>query len=225
MTSGQILIVSDDAEFVRAISARWRTEKEVPAITAVSMNVSGQTSPADYALVIVGPLREGTPLPAMPTLLLDSTVCAVGDLPSLALVRVKHGDWLLLPEYTGWAEALLSVAREVLRRSSAEKRAREAELTCCAQQQFSVLGRSLLEARPDMVNVLTSLLGNAELILLSEEPLPAECQEQVRTIRAMALRLNETVQRLSSLGNEMELSERKSQLETREIHALEARKA
>jgi hypothetical protein len=37
----------------------------------------------------------------------------------------------------------------------------------------------------------------------------------------MALRLNEIVQRLSSIENEMELSERKSHLETPEMHIAE----
>jgi hypothetical protein len=222
MSSGQILIVSDDAEFVRTISARWRKEKDSPSITAVSANVSGQANPSGYLLVVVGPLRGGAALPQAPALNLDSTVCAVGDLGSLQSVRARHADWLLLPEYPGWTEALLSVVREVLRRTSAEKRAREAELTNHAHQRFGVLGRSLLEARPGMVNALTSLLGNADLILLSEQPLPAECREQVRTIRTMALRLNEMVQRLSSLESEMELNDRKSQVETREIRMVEA---
>jgi hypothetical protein len=222
MSSGQILIVSDDAEFVRAISARWRKEKDSPSITAVSSNVSGQANPSGYLLVVVGPLRRNAALPEAPALHLDSTVCVVGDLGSLESVRTRHADWLLLPEYPGWTEALLSVVREVLRRTTAEKRAREAELTNHAHQRFGVLGRSLLEARPGMVNALTSLLGNADLILLSEEPLPAECREQVRTIRTMALRLNEMVQRLSSLESEMELNDRKSQVETREIRMVEA---
>jgi hypothetical protein len=225
MTPGQILIVSDDAEFVRSLLARWRTEKDSPAITAVSMNVSGQACPSGYALVVVGPLRQGAVLPSAPALHLDSTVCAVGDVGSLASVRARHADWLLLPEYSGWTDALLSVAREVLRRTAAEKRAREAEFTNLVQQRFSVLGRSLLESRPGIVNALTSLLGNADLILLSEEPLPAECREQVRTIRTMALRLNEMIQRLSSLGSEMELNDRKSQVETQEIRMAGAPKA
>ena len=225
MTSGQILIVSDDAEFVRTLLSRWRTEKDSPAITAVSTNVSAQASPSGYALVVLGPLRQGAALPSSSVLHLDSTVCVVGDVASLALIRARHADWLLLPEFPGWTEALLSIAREVLRRTAAEKRALDAEFTNLAQQRFGILGKSLLEARPGMVNALTSLLGNADLILLSEEPLPAECREQVRTIRTMALRLNEMVQRLSSLGSEMELNERKSQLETQETRMAGARRS
>ena len=225
MTSGQILIVSEDAEFVRTLSARWRKEKDAPSITAVSTNVSEQAIPSGYALIVVGPLREGAALPPASSLHLDAPVCVVGDVKSLAAVHMKHADWLVLPEFPGWTEALLSVAGEVLRRTTAEKRARDAERSICALQRFSVLGKSLLEARPGMVNALTSLLGNADLILLSGEPLPAECREQVKTIRTMALRLNEMVQRLSSLENEMELNERKSHVETSEMAMAEARKS
>jgi hypothetical protein len=155
----------------------------------------------------------------------DSVVCAVGDEESLKLVRAAHSDWLLLPDCPGWATILYSLAGEVLRRTAAEARAREAEITNLSQRRFGVLGKFLLEARPGMVNALTSLLGNADLILLSEQPLPDHCREHVRTIHTMALRLNEIVQRLSSIENEMELSERKSHLETREIRRAESSEA
>ena len=224
MTSGQILIVSENAEFVRVLSARWRKEKDSPSITAVSTNASGQANPSGYALIVVGPLRDGAGLPKGMSRHVDSTVCVVGDAGSLASVHSRHADWLLIHESPGWTEALISMAREVLRRTTAEKRARDAELSIYALQRFSVLGRSLLEVRPGMINALTSLLGNADLILLSGEPLPVECREQVRTIRTMALRLNEMVQRLSSLENEMELNDRKSQVETSENAMAEARK-
>src|SRR6202790_2060969 len=214
MTPGQILIVSDDSEFVRSLVSRWRREKDSRAITAVSTGVSRQASSSGYELIVVGPLRECTALPAGPAVHPDSVVCAVGDPESLEVVRAVHGNWLLLPECPGWTKILFSLAGEVLRRTAAEKRAREAEITNLSQKRFGVLGKSLLEARPGMGNALTSLLGNADLILLSEEPLPENCREHVRTIHTMALRLHEIVQRLSSIENEMELSERKSHVET-----------
>ena len=216
MTPGQVLIVSDDSEFVRALAARWRSEKDAPAFTAVSLAVSQQASPAGYDIVVVGPLRGRTALPTGPAVHPDSVVCVVGDPESLELVRAAHADWLLLPECPGWAGIFFSLAAEVLRRKAAESRARESEMTNLSQRRFGILGKSLLEARPGMVNALTSLLGNADLILLSEEPLPDQCRENVRTIHTMALRLSEIVQRLSSIENEMELSERKSHLETPE---------
>ena len=224
MTSAQILIVSDDSEFVRSLAARWQMEKDSPAITAVSSGVSRQASSSGYDLIVVGPLRKCTALPEGPAVHPDSAVCAVGDEESLKLVRAVHGNWLLLPECPGWTRILFSLAGEVLRRTAAETRAREAETSNLSQKRFGVLGKSLQEARPGMVNALTSLLGNADLILLSQEPLPDHCRENVRTIHNMALRLNEIVQRLSSIENEMELSDGKSHLETPEMRMAESSK-
>jgi hypothetical protein len=224
MTPEQVLIVSDDSEFVRSLVSRWRKEKTSPVITAVSSGVSGQASTAGYEIVVIGPLRKCTALPAGPAVHPDSVVCAVGDTESLEVVRAAHSDWLLLPECPGWTKILFSLAGEVLRRTAAEMRAREAEIMNLSQKRFGILGKSLLEARPGMVNALTSLLGNADLILLSEERLPGHCRENVRTIHTMALRLNEIVQRLSSIENEMELSERKSHLETPERPLAESSK-
>jgi len=217
MSSGQILIVSDDAEFVRTVSARLRAQEFAPAITALTLNICEQANPAGYALIVVGPIRNLTDVSAVLSLRLDSAVCAVGDLESVAAVRTRYPDWLPLPEYPGWTDVLLSMAREVLRRTAAEGRARDAERQTVSQQRFGILGRSLMEARPGMVNALTSLLGNADLLLLADDPIPRECREQVRTIHTMALRLKEIVQRLSSVESEMELSEGKSQVETREL--------
>jgi len=59
MTSGQILVVSDDTEFVRALSACWRKENHSLSMTAVSSRVGGQADSSGYLLVVVGPLREG----------------------------------------------------------------------------------------------------------------------------------------------------------------------
>jgi hypothetical protein len=217
MTPGQILIVSDDPEFVRALTSRWRMERNPPAITSISTTASVQAGSTGYAVIVVGPLR-GRALPPQPsTIYVDAVVCAVGEEETLKIAGAMHSSWLLIPEFPGWTNILFSLAGEVMRRIAAETRAREAELTNLSQRRFGVLGKSLLDARPGMVNALTSLLGNADLVLLSEDPLPDHCREHVRTIHTMALRLNEIVQRLSSVENEMELSERKSHPETPEM--------
>jgi hypothetical protein len=221
MNPGQILVISDDSKFVQSLTARWREEGDPPAITAVSTEVSRQASPSGFELVVVGPLRQGSMLHISPAFAIDALVCVVGELDCLKKVRSKHGDWLLLPEFPGWTRILISLAREVSRRKSAEARARDAEIANLSERRFGVLGKSLLEARPGMINALTSLLGNADLILLSDEELPPDCREPVRTIHRMALRLNEVVQRLTSLENELELNERKSHLETPEMRIAE----
>ena len=92
MTPGQILIVSDDSEFVRSSTSRWRMEKDPPTLTAVSSGASRQASSSGYEFVVVGPLRECTALPAGPAVHPDSVVCAVGDEESLDLVRAVRSD-------------------------------------------------------------------------------------------------------------------------------------
>ena len=225
MTPGQILIVSDDSEFVRALVTRWRAEKDCPAITTVSTEASREASSSAFAMVVVGPLRNGTAPPQGPLLQSDAAVCAVGDEESLKVARAAHSAWLFVPECPGWTRILFSLAGEVQRRTAAETRAREAEIANVSQRRFGLLGKSLQEARPGMVNALTSLLGNADLMMLSEEPLPEQCREQVSTIHTMALRLHEIVQRLASVENELELAERKSHVETRAMARAETLEA
>jgi hypothetical protein len=58
-------------------------------------------------------------------------------------------------------------------------------------------------------NALTSVLGNAELLLL-EPGLPAPVLAQADTIRNMALRLHEVFQRFSSIEKELNVVARES---------------
>jgi hypothetical protein len=219
MSAPSVLVLSDDPEFVREFVSRWEMERGAPPITVVSTEMWKQASVIGHTLVIVGFLRKSSPPAVVPELGCDTTVCVVGDSIRLPSIRSAHPDWLTILEQPGWPETLISFAKEVLRRIAAEKQAREAERTCLAQQRLATVGESLLTARPGMVNALTSLLGNADLLLLSDEPFSDGSLEQVRTIHKMALRLNEIIQRLSSLTNEMELNEIESQRETREIQA------
>ena len=222
MNPSPVLVVSDDVEFIREFVSRWEMERDAPSITVVSTEMWKQASLIGYALIVVGFLRQNSATVLAPTFQCDTAVCVVGDPVKLSSIRNAHPDWLTIIEQAGWPNTLLSFAKEVLRRVAAEKQARDAENTCISQQRLATLGQSLLTARPGMVNALTSLLGNADLLLLADEPLSAGGMEQIRTMHKMALRLNEILQRLSSLANEMELTESESQRETSEIHGVGA---
>jgi len=67
-----------------------------------------------------------------------------------------------------------------------------------------------LEVRHNLNNALTSVLGNSDLILLDAPELPPAMRNQVETIRNMGMRMNEIMQRFSSLQKEMELVEQQS---------------
>jgi hypothetical protein len=75
----------------------------------------------------------------------------------------------------------------------------------------------MLEVRPSVNNALTSILGNADLLLLEPEQVTGECRNQIRTVHAMALRLHEIMQRFSSLAAAMRAGEKESQADTETV--------
>ena len=77
-------------------------------------------------------------------------------------------------------------------------------------EKEAALGSYMLEVRHNVNNALTSILGNCELALLEPESLTPTLRAQFETIRNMGLRLNEIMQRFSSLQKEMELIHQQS---------------
>jgi len=101
------------------------------------------------------------------------------------------------------------IGSEILRRRHAESRAVEAEKICAAAQAEATLGRYMVGMRTNINNALTTVLGNAEL-LVHEPGLPATMAAQADALRNMALRLNEVFQRFSSLEKELVVAARES---------------
>ena len=115
---------------------------------------------------------------------------------------------MILTQYEGWLDALVLLATEVLRRVDAVTRARRAEQSAASVQMNATLGRYMLEMRHNLNNALTSVLGNSELLLLEPGALSAPVRDQIDTIRTMALRIHEIVQRFSSLETELKCAHR-----------------
>ncbi len=71
--------------------------------------------------------------------------------------------------------------------------------------------------RHDFSNLLTSVLGNSELLLDETGDLPELARDQIQTIHATALQIHEIMQRFSSLAIEMQVAEKESQDETHRL--------
>jgi signal transduction histidine kinase len=112
-------------------------------------------------------------------------------------------------EPQSWAVTAGLLGREILHRGQAEGRAHESEKMRAAAEADATLGRYMAEMRHNVNNALTSILGNAELLLL-EPGLPANVLAQADTIRNMALRLHEVFQRFSSIEKELAVAARES---------------
>lgn len=217
MSQASVLIVSDDAEFARTAAARWQSGAHAPEVTLVTSDLWRASSGTGYDLIIVGPIRHGkcasilSSLDANPS---TAVVCIPENENELAGLRKQYSHVLVIPKHDGWPETLILLSGEALRRVSALNRAQRAERVAVEAQRHAVLGRYMLEMRPGINNALTSAIGNADLLLLEPGQLSPECREQIRTIHAMALRLNEVMRRFSSLAAELRAGEKESQAET-----------
>jgi len=225
LSHASVLIVSDDTEFARSVAARWHAERHVPEITLVTSDVWHGSSAASYDLVILGPVRDGknsTILSALRSYPNVTAVCVSDDDKEISLLQSEYPHVQIVPRQDGWSSTLILVAGEVLRRVQAVARAQRAERLAIESQAHAALGRYMLEMRPSVNNALTSVLGNADLLLLDAESIHPDAREQIRTIHTMALRLNEIIQRFSSVAAEMRAGEKESQAETSTVSQISA---
>lgn len=210
-----VLIISDDVDFSRSITARWQTERNVPAFTILSGDLWPRTV-EDFEVAIVGPLRRELLSVIIEPLHLTSQplFCLCEDAAVAQLVRERWPRTTVLQRSENWLDSLVLVGNEAIRRALAETRARTAESTCESLERQATLGRYMLEMRHSLNNALTSLLGNSDLLLLEPGVLSAQSRSQIETIRNMTLRIHEVMQRFSSLEKEMNVVAQQAERES-----------
>jgi len=202
------LIISDDADFSRRVTARWQMERIVPTFTLLSGDLWPRFAVDTFDVAIVGDLRRDILSVVLEPL--HSTAqpifCVCRDRQTAQLVHERWPRISILRRDENWLEALVLAACEALHRARAEARARAAEFTCAALERQATLGRYMLEMRHNLNNALTSVLGNSDLLLLAPGMLSAPARAQIETIRNMTLRIHEVLQRFSSLEKEMNVA-------------------
>lgn len=216
LNHASVLIVSDDTEFARTVAASWHAEKHVPEITVVAGDLWNPSGASAYALVIIGPVETGKSREILSAswALSAAVVHVAHDEKEADSLRSEQPHLLVIPRNDGWTRTLIAVSTEALRRIEAVSRAQRAERQAIEAQHYAMLGRYMLQMRPSINNALTSVVGNADLLLLEPGTVSAGSREQIQTIHNMALRLNEIMQRFSSLASEVRASEKESQPET-----------
>ena len=210
-----VLIIADDADFPRDLLARWQMERMVPAFTVMSTDLfHGALGSFDVA--IIGPVRNGCLASILKNM--DTgphpVICVLESTAQLQGVRAEHPRLLLMQQHEGWLDTLVLLASECLKRVDLTARVRKAEQAAAIHARNAALGRYMLDNRHGFNNLLTSVLGNSELLLAECPSLPETAHEQLDTVHKMALHMHEIMQRFSSIAIEMQVTEKESQDET-----------
>jgi signal transduction histidine kinase len=235
-----VLIIADDVDFSRRVTARWQMERTIPTFTMLSGDLWPRFAVDSFDVAIVGDLRRE--LLSVVLEPLNSAgqpiFCVCKDSATAELVRQRwprvsivraglRGPGLresgLRDDLRGeenWLEILVPSACEAVHRSRAEARARAAESACAQLEREATLGRYMLEMRHGLNNALTSVLGNSDLLLLEPGSLSAQARAQIETVRNMTLRIHEVLQRFSSLEKEMNVAAREAERDSGKSYAV-----
>ena len=217
MDQSTVLIISDDADFSRAVMDRWQGERNAPAFTLMSGDICRDLDADGFDLAVVGPVRPDI-LPAVFKALepAGNPVVFVGDgTQSTHKARQMQPRINILQQHEGWLDALVLVSTEVLRHGQTLARAQRAEQSVKSLERQAALGRYMLDVRHTLNNALTSVLGNSELLLLEPGSLSVASRSQIETIRNMAVRMHEILQRFSSIEKELNAVEQQAENEAR----------
>ena len=221
MRTTSVLILTDDREFARLLTACWQVERQLPELSVVTSDFWSADAADSSDLVVIGPVREGKLIEVLRNMPPSAVVilCAPSDAKELGALHKRYPRLLHVPLREDWTQVVLLVAGESLRRAEALRLAQQAEQRAAQNANQAVLGRYMIDMRHSLNNAMTSLLGNAELLLLEPGELSAQSLAQIKTIHTMALRINEVMQRFSSLASEMRGDETASQAETEDAGA------
>jgi signal transduction histidine kinase len=202
-----VLVISDEGEFSQTLMSRWHSERVTPSFTVMNSEVYNGHAGRPCDLVIAGPI-EPSRFAAVMTVLAGVPQPVIVVAADAINAMSISGRMIVLRQHDGWVELLIVLASEVMRRLDMVERAQRAEEVAAESQAQATLGRYMLDMRHALNNALTSVLGNAELLLLEPGQFSEEVREQLATIRSMSLRMNEILARFSSLDAELSLARR-----------------
>jgi len=211
-----VLIITDDAAFARDLLARWQLERIVPGFTVMSTELFNGAATGRFDLAVIGPVRSGrldSILKSLDTVP-HPVICVLETSQQAQGVKAEWPRLLALRQHEGWIDSLLLLANECLKRVDLTLRVRKAEQAVTLNAHNAALGHYMLENRHSISNLLTSVLGNAELLMMDSDGFSEMARDQIQTIHDMALHMHEIMQRFSSIAVEMQVAEKSSQDET-----------
>jgi signal transduction histidine kinase len=212
MKQPNVLVIADQGDFAQSLMSRWHSERMVPAFTVMKSEVYHGQAGKSCELVIVGPMEDSRFTPLLDALGTSTqpAIVVVENAANASNAHGRSGRLMVLRQHEGWEDLLILLASECLRRLDMAERAHRAEEIASSLADQATLGRYMLDMRHGLNNALTSVLGNAELLLMEPGACSDEVRDQLITIRSMSLRMNEIIARFSSLEAELTFAKRES---------------
>ena len=212
MKQANVLVIADQGDFAQMLMGRWHSERNVPAFTRMNSDVFHADAAGSCDLILVGPVAKAGFATLLTKLaaLTQPVIVVAAEQADAAIAGASSARIMVLRQHEGWVDLLILLAGECLRRMEATERAEKAEEAAAEAAAHATLGLYMLEMRHSLNNALTSVLGNAELMLLDPGKVPEEIREQLATIRSMSLRMNEILARFSSLEMELKFAKREA---------------
>lgn len=219
MRDSRVVLIADDPVFARELMSRWQAERTLPGLTVMSTDLLTGIREGDCDLVMIGAVRNSRLVSALK--MVDAgdypVICLLENAADVKMVKSAHARLHVMQRHPALLDSLLLLATECLKRMDLAERVRRAEQAALANSRVATLGRYMLESRHDLNNSLTSVLGNAELLLMDADAFPAASRDQLQTIHEMALQMHEVMQRFSSVAAEARSAENSSQDETEKL--------
>lgn len=214
-----VLLLSNDPIFSRDVTDSWPRDSERPEFVVLDWDLCGDLQGDTFDLAIADASSKEKRIRLKQALATTGKPAILAGLEASAPSSCGHTPIFELSRETeSWSAIAGLLGREVLRRRQAEARVREADRARTAAEAEAMLGRYMVDMRHNVNNALTSVLGNAELLLL-EAGLPANVQAEADTIRNMALRLHEVFQRFSSIEKELSVAAREQDKKSTQARA------
>ncbi|HEY3770242.1 MAG TPA: hypothetical protein VGN44_16335 [Candidatus Angelobacter sp.] len=223
MRDSQVVLIADDPAFARDLMARWQTERGLPGITVMSTDLLTGIAEGHFDLAIIGSVRNKRLAAVLKMVEAGDypVICVLENAADVKATKSAHPRLHAMQAHEGWLDSFVLLAAECLKRVDLTERVRRAEKAALASSHGALLGRYMLESRHDLNNCLTSVMGNAELLLLDGDAFPDSVRDQLQTIHEMALNMHEIMQRFSSVAAEIRAAENSSQDETEKLsHAV-----
>ena len=214
VTEQTILLISDDAELWAAVRQEFEAREEAPRVTTVSTLEAARRIREDAAPTVI--LLEGRAVPAesenrvVDPPRLDFVVSALAVHAPVVVIGAADQQRALATLVAAGAADFVAKGRHELPLAlqCVERRLQRAQQLAAKAKEFVTVaetadGGAFGEVlRHELNNPLTGILGNAELLLAevqrkNDGQLSLHGQQRLETIAALAVRLRETVRRLS----------------------------